>query len=291
MVRVNVPRSSVTPLANDRLGTAGVRAGYDPEFLELATPVPIPTAPDLPYTHFTVLLRPSRRLAAITAVVIDGANRVEIGRADSWMLDDRIPAEEQAGPEIYRDNDLDRGHLVRRQDPVWGPSDVAAQANLDTFHYPVCAPQTAVFNQGRQLWAGLEDYILDHATTYRQRLAVFTGCIFTDTDPIYRGLAIPYRFFKIAAWSAGTDLAATGYILDQTPSLNDAIGTRDTTEPPPLGPYRTFQVPISDIADLTALPMADLAAADRQTAAPAAADVTRDGETWKLLGDYLDIRL
>jgi len=286
-------RSSATPA---RPKAPGVRAGYDPGFLELAAPVPIPTASDLlelPYTHFTVLLRPARRLAAITAVVIDGANRVEIGRADSWMLDDRILAEEQAGPDIYRDNDLDRGHLVRRQDPVWGPSDVAAQANLDTFHYPVCAPQTAVFNQGRQLWAGLEDYILDHATTYRQRLAVFTGCIFTDTDPIYRGLAIPHRFFKIAAWSAGTDLAATGYILDQSPSLDDAIGTRATTEPPPLGPYRTFQVPISDIADLTALPMADLAAADHYTATPvpAAAGVTRAPEAWNLLGDYLDVRL
>lgn len=266
------------------------RTGYDPEFLSTAPLLPVPRAGDLlelPYTHFTVLLRPDRRLAAITGVNIDGAARVEIGRADDWALDTRIPPEQQAGPEIYRDNDLDRGHLVRRQDPVWGTRDVAEQANIDTFHYPVCAPQTATFNQSHELWAGLEDYILDHATTYTQKLSVFTGCIFTTGDPLYRGLAIPRRFFKIAAWTpSGYDLAATGYVLDQTPSLGPAI--TETRDIPPLGPYRTFQVPIADIAALTALPLDQLADADRYTRTPAAASSDRP---WTPIENYLDLSL
>ena len=266
------------------------RAGYDPTFLS-PTDTAIPRYDglvELPYTHFTVLLLPRRRLAAITAVNIDGGARVELGRADDWRLDARLPAEQQAGPEIYRDNDLDRGHLVRRQDPVWGTREVAEQANLDTFHYPVCAPQTAPFNQSHQLWAGLEDYILDHASTYKQKLSVFTGCIFTDDDPTYRGLAIPRRFFKIAAWSpdGDTSLAATGYVLDQTPSLDPAITS--TTDVPPLGPYRTFQVPIADIAALTGLPLDALADVDRYTKVLAAAEAQR---AWTPLANYQDTTL
>jgi len=53
-------------------------------------------------------------------VNIDGAQLVEIDRGDDWHLDDRVPATQQCGPEIYANNDLDRNHLVRRRDPIWG---------------------------------------------------------------------------------------------------------------------------------------------------------------------------
>jgi endonuclease G len=61
-------------------------------------------------------------------------------------------------------------------------------------------------------------------------------------------------------------------VLDQTPQLDDidlaearaaAVG-----DPPPLGPYRTYQVPISDIAELTGLELGQLIAADRLATAP-----------------------
>ena len=88
------------------------------------------------------------------------------------------------------------------------------------------APQAAQFNQSRLLWAGLEDYVLEHARTYRQRLCVFTGPVLAADDPPYRGVQIPRRFFKIAAWATSAadgpeQLAATGYLLDQTPELPD----------------------------------------------------------------------
>ena len=41
-------------------------------------------------------------------------------------------------------------------------------------------------------------------------------------------------------------------------------------EAPPLGPFRTFQVPIADIAALTQLAMPELVAADRLPATVAA---------------------
>lgn len=262
---------------------------FDQEFL--GAPAPMPSRAgliDLPYTHFSVAMDPVRRLAATTAVNIDGGQLKTVARSDNWRLDDRLPANQQAGAGLYSQNDLDRGHLVRRNEPVWGPVEVARQANSDTFHYTVCAPQTATLNQSKMLWLGLEDYILEHSRKYGHRLSVFCGCIFDDEDPIYRDIAIPRKFFKIAAWAQGNDLAATGYVLDQSPSLDPIVDKKalPDTDVPPLGPYRTFQVPIADIAAATALDVGALEAADRY--APGAA--ARGGRgRWKELTDLEEI--
>ena len=249
---------------------------YDPWFL--ATPLPLPGAPEgvvtvtLPFTHFTVVLQPDRRLALVTAANLDGARLLEIDRGDDWHLDPRVPAEAQTGPEVYADNDLDRGHLTRRRDPVWGERAVAEQANVDTFSYVNAAPQAALFNQGELLWAGLEDYVLEHARTYAQRLTVLTAPVFGDDDPIYRGTRIPRRFWKVVAWNAGDptspDLAATAYVLDQSEQL-DALDLSDgpgATAVPPLGAYLTYQVPVVDVETLTGLDLGALVAADRMPA-------------------------
>jgi len=87
---------------------------------------------------------------------------------------------------VYANNDLDRGHLVRRRDPCWGTASIAQRANVDTFHFTNAAPQAAAFNQGETLWAGLEDYLLGNAATYDRRLSVFTGPVLAGTDPLYR---------------------------------------------------------------------------------------------------------
>ena len=76
-------------------------------------------------------------------------------------------------------------------------------------------------------------------------------------------MQIPRRFYKIAAWATGAadgpeQLAATGYLLDQTPELPDLPAATARAElagePPPLGPYRTYQVPIADIATVDRAP-------------------------------------
>jgi endonuclease G len=243
---------------------------FDPSFLSAVAPLPVvPTGVpvrELPFTHFTVLLQPERRLAVVTGVNLDGAQLLDLDRGDDWHLDPRVPAAEQVGPEVYADNDLDRGHLVRRRDPVWGDAQTAAQANLDSFSYVNAAPQAALFNQGELLWAGLEDYILDHARANGQRLSVFTAPVLAADDPSYRGIQVPRRFWKIAAWAtepAGgvPALAATGYLLDQSEVLDPLL--QSTAEPPPLGAYLTYQVPLVDIATLTGLDLGPLLTADR----------------------------
>lgn len=258
--------------------------GFDARFLGVAAPMPRVGEADaaasvaLDYVHFTVALDSARRLARVTAVNVDGAALVEVERADRWRLDERIPVDWQAGPAIYADNDLDRGHLVRRRDPVWGSADVAARANDDTFRYPNAAPQASGFNQSKELWLGLEDHVLEHARVHRQRLSVFTAPVLAAGDPEYRGIRVPLRFWKIAAWNTGADaLAAIGFVVDQSP-LVGAPGAREPSpgEAPALGPFRTFQVPIGDIAALTGLVMPELVAADRMPASIAEAG-------WRLL--------
>lgn len=81
-------------------------------------PVPENAASRLDYEHFSVVMSKSRRLALFTAVNIDGSTSVSIPRGgDPWAFDGRIPEEALAGDELYANNDFDRGHLVRREDP------------------------------------------------------------------------------------------------------------------------------------------------------------------------------
>jgi endonuclease G len=275
---------------------AAVPDAYDPWFL--ATPLPLPGVPDgvatvtLPFTHFTVVLQPDRRLALVTAANVDGARLLEIDRGDDWHLDPRVPAEAQTGPEVYADNDLDRGHLTRRRDPVWGERAVAERANVDTFSYVNAAPQAALFNQGELLWAGLEDYVLDHARTYAQRLTVLTAPVFGDDDPLYRGTRIPRRFWKVVAWNDGDEtdpvLAATAYVLDQSEQLDRLdLSGREGATAPPLGAYLTFQVPVADVATLTGLDLGPLVAADRLPAPTVVPTETR----WVRLEHVRDVVL
>ena len=280
--------------------------GFDPQFLSVAAPLPVVPSGvvvrELPFTHFTVLLQPDRRLAVLTGVNLDGAQLLDLDRGDDWHLDARVPAEEQTGPEVYADNDLDRGHLVRRRDPVWGDPTTAQQANLDTFSYVNAAPQAALFNQGELLWAGLEDYILEHARADGQRLSVWTAPVLAPDDPVYRGIQVPRRFWKIAAWASGESgapaLAATGYVLDQSDQLDgllqSASGAADPGAPP-LGPYLTYQVPLVDIATLTGLDLGPLLTADRMPAPapvpPDQLDRTVAGDRWVLLRHRSEIRM
>lgn len=238
--------------------------GYDPEFLPVDVPLPAPVDPrplrDLGYQHFTVLLDPVRRLAAATAVNIDGDLLVDVGRGDDWHLDDRVPESEQCGNELYRSNDLDRGHLVRRRDPVWGARELAERANGDSFAYTNAAPQAAGFNQSGELWLGLEDHVLAYAEQHRHRVSVFTGPVLAEGDPEYRGVLIPQEFWKVAVWSTASGIAAAGFLLDQRPALEPILTALPV--PPPLEPFRTFQVPVSDVAAAAGLDFGPLAEVD-----------------------------
>jgi endonuclease G, mitochondrial len=260
-----------TPTAPELEG----RAGYDPAFLGPGVPMPAVTDSAatvlLRYLHYSVVFRPDRRFAALTALVLDGARLQQFERTDRWLIDPRLPAGVQAGPPVYADNHLDRGHLVMRASSVWGETEEEArQAEADTFYFTNAAPQASSFNQGRQLWLGLEEYLQVHAATFDRKLAVFAAPVLEPDDPPYRGIQIPLRFWKVVAFVQDGALAATGYILDQTPLVSDLDAVLAEAaaagEVPPLGAFRTFQVPIADIAVLAGVDLDQLILVDRLNA-------------------------
>jgi endonuclease G len=106
----------------------------------------------LDYLHFSVVMSGSRKIAMFVGVNIEGNRSVSIVREnDKWFLDGRIPLDAQIGEFLYARNRLDRGHLVRREDPNWG--DDAEVANADTFHFTNCSPQMDIVNQRTWAWA------------------------------------------------------------------------------------------------------------------------------------------
>ncbi|GAA3388225.1 DNA/RNA non-specific endonuclease [Streptomyces roseoviridis] len=271
------------------------RTGYDEDFLGPTVPLALPARTSvetviLPYTHFTVVFRPDRRLAVSTAVCIEGRELLDdVPRDDVWLYDPRLPREQQAGDDVYRDNSLDRGHLVRRLDPVWGTAAVAGRANTDTFYFTNAAPQADVFNQGKKLWQGLENHLLDHAAAFDRRLVVLTGPVLQDSDPPYRGIQVPLRFWKVAAFMQDGALAATAYVLDQSPDLSRdadrALTGVPAGAPPPLGPFRTYQVPVSDVAEIAELELGPLPDVDLMPL------LRTPEERWRRLESYEDIAM
>ena len=107
---------------------------------------------------------------------------------------------DQIGDEVYAEqrNVLDRGHMVRREDPNWGSVKVAKRANVDTFHFTNACPQMGAVNQ--VIWLGLENHILHHTREDDMRVSVFAGPFLTDNDFTFRGVFIPKSFWKIVAF-------------------------------------------------------------------------------------------
>ncbi|WP_229742016.1 DNA/RNA non-specific endonuclease [Kocuria dechangensis] len=241
------------------------RSGYRADFLDHRLPLPghqswaEVVSAELRYHHFSIVMHRPRRLALYTAVNIDGRTATRPSRdSERWIIDPRIPREEQTNDELYRDNALDRGHLVRRLDPAWGP--VAEAAGDDTFHFTNAAPQHHDFNAGQSLWAGLEDYILHHTDNRDLTVSVITGPVLHDEDPSYRGIALPRQFYKLVAMVTTTNqLFVTAYLLSQEALLEEFAARPEEFS---FGAYRTFQVPVRRIADLTRLELPAHIAAD-----------------------------
>ncbi|MGW4929068.1 DNA/RNA non-specific endonuclease [Agromyces sp. NPDC004153] len=288
------------------------RAGYDASFLgqDLAAPWPgipealerslavpsdeVPAQPfELRYTHFGVKYHRARRQPLVTAVNLDGGNPVKIKRTgDKWFLDERIPIADQLTQRDYADPELDRGHMVRREDPNWDPAataiddvtELAKRANDDTFHYTNAALQHSRLNQGKQLWQGLENYILDSARTEGFKACVFTGPILRDDDPeLVEGLAVPREFWKLVVMPAagGEKLHATAYLLSQGDLIRELLEKRSRVEAVEgfvLGPYRTFQLAVADLAEATGFDLDAYVTADPLGASERGTEAVASGE-------------
>ncbi|MGP6089599.1 DNA/RNA non-specific endonuclease [Antarctobacter jejuensis] len=223
----------------------------------------------LDYHHFSVVMSSSRKLPLFTAVNIDGQQARRAFRSnDKWFIDDRIDEDLQLGNEIYFRNDLDRGHMVRRLDPVWGTVDDANMANEDTFHYVNAAPQHKNLNQ--RIWLQLENFLLDSAKAKDLRMSVFTGPVFRADDRLYRDLVrLPREYWKVAVLADvdGGQLLSAGYVLSQGEMIKNI-----TEVPFVFGEHRTYQVRIEAIAEATGLNLSALAAHDVMT--PGAEEIT-----------------
>jgi len=259
------------------------RTGYRSDFLGVGFSLPlndmlgeevradavaIAASPDgrrtivIPYRHFSVVFSRSRRMPRVTCVNIDGARarRIKRGGGDQWFTDLRITPELQLRREDYANPAIDRGHMVRREDPNWGGAAEAQEANDDTFHYTNAAPQHSGLNRNRHAWLGLEDYILVSSRTYGLRASVFSGPILRDGDQYLEGtdLQLPREFWKVIVMvdADRQKLHATGYVLGQGELI------ADLTEGFAFGDFGTYQVRVADIAGATGLDFSRLSGAD-----------------------------
>jgi endonuclease G, mitochondrial len=246
------------------------RKGYDADFVKtpnfkirledllknhfsVLPPLKNPTGktPDLlRYHHFSIAMHKERKMPLLTAVNIDGSQTKDLNReSDSWHFDPRLDKTFQLAKEIYAKNDLDLGHLVRRLDPVWGENYL--EANNDTFHLTVCAPQHKKLN--RVTWLGLEDYILKNTDIEDLKVSVFSGPVFTEKDIDYRGIKVPLQFWKMAAIikKNGTP-SVSAYLLSHEEFLGD-LAERGLIDDEGFGAYKTFQIPLTQLQELTNL--------------------------------------
>ncbi len=235
------------------------REGYDSDFLGEHVPLPkIKSATkkkdilqfgnnktELKYCHFSVVMNKSRRQCFFSAVNIDGESSVPMKRG-GWRLDPRIPDTAQIMKECYGNAPkFSRGHMTRREDPIWGSQADASLGNLDSMHVTNTVPQMQNMNAG--IWLALENYALQNARKDDQRISVFTGPVFKPSDPERFGVTIPIKFWKVIAFiHDDTDkLCATGYAISQEEFLQE--------EEFVFGKHKTAQISIRSIERETGL--------------------------------------
>jgi endonuclease G len=273
----------ISPLEPPAAGEAAVSShfahGYDPEFLpgprvELPSPGHdaieadyAPTtagAPVRDYTHFSLAMSASRRFCRWVAWNVDGSGLQQLPRTNlDFVLDDAYEDKYQVGDELYARNQLDRGHIARRADLLWGTRREAEQANADSFFFTNITPQLDDFNQSSQhgLWGALENAIYEDVDVDDLRISVFGGPIFKDTDFPYREVLVPRSFWKVIAYVEGGTLRAKGFVLtqDDLEAKLEALG---------LERFKLYQVSLGDLVLMTGLDHGALVQADTMAAAP-----------------------
>ncbi len=214
---------------------------------------------ELKYHHFSVVVNLERRMPFFTAVNIDGESyealkdqvptRKEIG-PDRWFFDPRIAKSQQLEASFYKGNDFDIGHIVRREDPLWGDDiETALKANNDTFHLTNACPQHKNFNRNAYRWLGLEDYALKNARRYGLKVCVYSGPVFRKTDMVFDGVKIPASFWKVIVMIKDDGApSATAYLIQQDDLIEDMERSEFV-----YSQFQVYQTPISEIERLTGI--------------------------------------
>lgn len=261
-------------------------AGYDEAFLP-GRRIPIPTATadvESDYaplqesegairhcTHFSLAMSASRRFCRWVAWNVDGNGLQQLSREGiEFRRDPEYRAEHQVDDELYSHNRLDRGHIARRADLLWGTREEAQQANQDSFFFTNIAPQLDDFNQSMKhgLWGQLEDAIYEAVSVEDLRLSVVGGPIFRANDLAYRNVRVPRSYWKVIGYVEDGALKAKAYVLTQDDLENklESLG---------LEPFNLYQVAVRELAGLTQLDYGPLTDAD--TMPPATPDAAGAG--------------
>ena len=232
---------------------AGPGVGYAPKFLGPTINVPklsaskrrdavkLNNSEAIHYTHFSLAMSKSRQFAFWVAWNVDGSNLKRLSRNGiDFVFDPRISDNFQVGDELYGGNRLDRGHIARRADLLWGSLAEARKANVDSFFFTNITPQMDNFNQSSQggLWGRLEDAVFEEADVEDLRLSVFGGPIFNDDDRVFREVKIPREFYKVIAYVEDGVLKAKAFLLTQS---------LDQLELLDLKQFKVFQVTLSEV--------------------------------------------
>ncbi|MEV5240818.1 DNA/RNA non-specific endonuclease [Streptomyces cinnamoneus] len=234
---------------------AEVLDGYDPLFLgkRIDTPRLNPTvlgdaavldgSEVIPYTHFSLALSSTRGFAFWVAWNNDGGSLKKLSRTGiEFVKDPRIPADFQVGNELYEGNRLDRGHIARRADLLWGSPTEADKANVDSFFYTNITPQMDDFNQSSKngLWGDLEEAVYADVDVDDLKVSIFGGPVFQDDDRLYRGIQIPREFWKVIAFSEGGTLKSKAFLLTQNLNQLEALE---------LDEFRVYQVTLAEVEE------------------------------------------
>ncbi len=229
-------------------------SGYAPNFLNTRVDLPKLNAANLRdavklngsevighYTHFSLALSSARKFAYWVAWNIDGGSLKSLSRTGiPFIRDPRLAANVQAGDELYANNRLDRGHIARRADLLWGPLEEAKKANKDSFFFTNITPQMDNFNQASRggLWGKLEDAVFEDVDVENLRVSVISGPVFNQSDRLFRNVQIPVEFYKVLAFVENGRLKAKGFLLTQNLSQLEALD---------LNEFRVFQVTLPEI--------------------------------------------
>jgi endonuclease G len=272
----------ISPLrAEERVVVHAASEGYDPRFLpghEVALPVasqdveadyaPLASGDGVVRhaTHFSLAMSASRRFCRWVAWNVDGNGLQQLSRSGiEFQRDPQFRPEHQVDDALYANNRLDRGHIARRSDLLWGTREEAERANRESFLFTNIAPQLDDFNQSRQhgLWGQLEDAIYEAVSVDDLRLSVLGGPIFKRNDLAYRDVLVPRSYWKLIGYAEAGALRAKAYVLTQ----DDLEGKLESLG---LEPFNLYQVNVRELGALTGLDYGPLAAAD--TMAPATPD-------------------
>ena len=225
--------------------------------------------------------RRGHRAAALPALLRAVPPRPEVRGADRARPRRRPPAEprrapttgcstpgcradQQAGPPVYADNDLDRGHLVMRASSTWGDTeDEARRAEAETFYFTNAAPQAALVQPGpgavagpRGLPPGARGHLRPEAGRLRRPGPRPGRPALPRASRSRCGSGRSWRSSRTAPWPPpATSSTRRRWSTTSTRRWPSAAAAGAV---PPLGAFRTFQVPIADIAVLAGVDLDQL---------------------------------